>query len=148
MKKTYTIQSVTHTVISPEKGSMVWQLLDAADGRLRKVNGVTTLDKAGLVDSTRSIYLRETPLVEELLLLNEGDTFTIDFTGFNQAQGYINREMYANMQQCERLSCLTRKLGRVLAVAGVLIVLWLGWMLYGSMTEFAHQQPLKHHELP
>jgi hypothetical protein len=148
MQKTYTIQSLVCTEISPGKGSMVWQLRDASDDRVRKVNGLSTLDKQGLIESVRSIYMREAPLVEELLLHNEGDTFTIDFSGFNQAQGYINREMYANMQKCERLSCLSRKLWRVLAVAGILVVLSLGWMLNTSMTKFSQQQPLIHHELP
>lgn len=85
MKKTYTIQSLVCTEISPGKGSMVWQLRDAGDQRVRRVNGISTLDKQGLIESVRSIYAREAPLVEELLLYHEGDTFSIDFTGFNQA---------------------------------------------------------------
>lgn len=146
MKKTYTIQSLVCTEISPGKGSMVWQLRDSADERLRKVNGISTLDKNGLIESVRSIYTRETPLVEELLLRHEGDTFSIDFSSFNQAQGYINREMYANMQKCERLSCMVGKLWRVLAVMALLVVLSLSWMLNSSMTKFSQQQPLIHHE--
>jgi hypothetical protein len=149
MKKTYTIQSVSRNAISQEKGSIVWQLLDAADGRLRKVNGVTTLDKAGAIESVRSIYAREIPLVDELLLHNEGDTFTIDFSEFNQLQGYVEREMYLDMQHCERLSGLSRRTWRIVAVLTMLVVLWLGWMLNTSMTKFAQQQPLIHkHELP
>ncbi|UOG91058.1 MAG: hypothetical protein L3K52_12715 [Candidatus Thiothrix sulfatifontis] len=149
MKKTYTIQSVTHNAISPQRGSMVWQLLDADDGRLRKVNGVTTLDNAGLVDSVRSIYAREIPLVDELLLHDTGDSFTIDFSEFNQQQGYVERDMYLDMQNCEQLSNLSRRTWRVIAVAVLLVVLWLSWMLNTSMTKFAEQQPLIHkHELP
>ena len=149
MKKTYTIQSVTHNAISPQKGSMVWQLLDADDGRLRKVNGVTTLDNAGLVDSVRSIYAREIPLVDELLLHDSGDNFTIDFSEFNQQQGYVERDMYLDMQNCEQLSNLSRRTWRVIAVVVLLVVLWLSWMLNTSMTKFAEQQPLIHkHELP
>ncbi|MDQ5769590.1 hypothetical protein [Thiothrix subterranea] len=149
MKKTYTIQSVTHNAISPQKGSMVWQLLDADDGRLRKVNGVTTLDNAGLVDSVRSIYAREIPLVDELLLHDSGDSFTIDFSEFNQQQGYVERDMYLDMQNCEQLSNLSRRTWRVIAVVVLLVVLWLSWMLNTSMTKFAEQQPLIHkHELP
>lgn len=148
MKKTYTIQSVTHNAISPQKGSMVWQLLDADDGRLRKVNGVTTLDNAGLVDSVRSIYARETPLVDELLLHDAGDSFTIDFSEFNQQQGYVERDMYLDMQNCAHLSTLSRRTWRVIAVLGLLVILWLSWMLNTSMTKFAEQQPLIHkHEL-
>lgn len=149
MKKTYTIQSVTHNAISPQKGSMVWQLLDADDGRLRKVNGVTTLDNAGLVDSVRSIYAREIPLIDELLLHDTGDSFTIDFSEFNQQQGYVERDMYLDMQNCEQLSNLSRRTWRVIAVVVLLVVLWLSWMLNTSMTKFAEQQPLIHkHELP
>lgn len=149
MKKTYTIQSVTHNAISPQKGSMVWQLLDADDGRLRKVNGVTTLDNTGLVDSVRSIYAREIPLVDELLLHDSGDSFTIDFSEFNQQQGYVERDMYLDMQNCEQLSNLSRRTWRVIAVVVLLVVLWLSWMLNTSMTKFAEQQPLIHkHELP
>lgn len=147
MKKTYTVQSVTRTAISPEKGAIAWALQDE-QGRERKVNGVTTLDKDGHITSARSIYSREAPLVEELLLHFEGDTFTIDFTEFNKAQGYINREIYADLQKCQRMSCLAREAGKVLAVAAVLAVLWLGWTFYASVNEFADQQPLKRHELP
>ncbi|WP_028487602.1 hypothetical protein [Thiothrix lacustris] len=146
MKKTYTIQSIVCTEISPGKGSMAWQLRDNADERLRKVSGISTLDKNGLIESVRSIYTREAPLVEELLLCQEGDTFSIDFSDFNQAQGYINREMYANMQKCERLSCMVGKLWRVLAVMALLVILSLVWMLNSSMTKFSQQQPLIHHE--
>ncbi|MBU0654199.1 MAG: hypothetical protein KJ914_03600 [Gammaproteobacteria bacterium] len=149
MKKTYTIQTVNHTPISDEKGSIIWHLIEP-DGRQRKVNGVTSIDKAGLIDSARSVYARETPLVESLLLHNEGETFSIDFTEFNKAQGYINREIYADMQRCQKFSCMVRKLGRVLAVAGILIVLWLGWTFYQSANQFAQKQPLRPstHELP
>lgn len=149
MKKTYTIQSVTHNAISPQKGSMVWQLLDADDGRLRKVNGVTSLDSTGFVDAVRPIYAREIPLIDELLRHNEGDTFSIDFSEFNQQQGYVEREIYLDMQSCEHFSTLSRRTWRVIAVVIVLIVLWLSWMLNTSMTKFAEQQPLIHkHELP
>ena len=147
MKKTYTIQSLVCTEISPGKGSMVWQLRDTADERIRKVNGISVLDKNGLIESVRSIYTREAPLVEELLV-HHGDSFSIDFTDFNQVQGYINREMYVNMQKCERLSGMTNRLWRALAVAGILVVLSLSWMLNTSMTKFSQQQPLIHHELP
>lgn len=147
MKKTYTILSVTHTAISPEKGSIGWSLRDEL-GRERKVNGITTLDKNSHIESARSIYAREAPLVDELLLHFEGDTFTIDFTAFNKAQGYINREIYADLQKYQRFSCLARRAGKALAVVGALAVLWLGWTFYTSVNEFAHQQPLKRHELP
>jgi hypothetical protein len=148
MQKTYTILSLVCTEISPGKGSMIWQLRDTSNDVVRKVNGLSNLDKQGLIESVRSIYSREAPLIEELLLHNEGDTFTIDFTGFNKVQGYIDREMYANLQQCERLSCIVGKLWRTLAVVGILVVLSLGWMLNTSMTKFSQQQPLIHHELP
>lgn len=148
MKKTYTIQSLVCTEISPGKGSMIWQLRDAADERIRKVNGISILDKNGLIESVRSIYTREAPLIEALLARHEGDSFSIDFTDFNQVQGYINREMYVNMQKCEHLSGMTNRLWRALAVAGILVVLSLSWMLNTSMTKFSQQQPLIHHELP
>lgn len=147
MKKTYTILNVTHAAISPEKGSIGWSLRDEL-GRERKVNGITTLDKDNHIEAVRSIYSREAPLVEELLLHFEGDTFTIDFTAYNKAQGYINREIYADLQKCQHFSCMALRAGKALAVAGVLAVLWLGWTFYTSVHEFAHQQPLKHHELP
>jgi hypothetical protein len=146
MKKTYTVLSITHTIISPGKGSIIWQLSDEQE-RPRKVNAVTSLDKQGLVDSARSIYAREAPLVAVLMQRTEGETFSIDFTPFNEANGYINREMYSNLQKCERLGCLARKVWRVLVVVGLLIVLWLGWTLYGSVAEFAHKQPTRPHEL-
>ncbi|QLQ31271.1 MAG: hypothetical protein HZT40_06265 [Candidatus Thiothrix singaporensis] len=47
MTKTYTIQTVAHTAVSPGKGSITWQLQDKADGRVRKVSGVTDLTGTG-----------------------------------------------------------------------------------------------------
>lgn len=148
MTKTYTIQTVAHTAVSPGKGSITWQLQDKADGRVRKVSGVTDLDRNGAIESAHSIYVREAPLVEELLRHYEGDTFTIDFTGFNQAQGYIHREIYANMRKRERLGLLSHKAWRVLAVLSLLTLLWLGWSMYASFNKFSQEQPLIHHELP
>lgn len=146
MKKTYTVLSVTHTKISPEKGSMIWQLRDK-DGYERKVNAVTTLDKAGYVDSARPIYARETPLVDRLMLQVEGDEFTIDFSSFNEAMGYIKREVFEDMQKLEQASRLSSKINRLLLVATVLILCWLGWLTVESFAEFANANT-HHHDVP
>lgn len=147
MKKTFTIHSVTRSTISPEKGSISWQVSDEF-GRERKVSGVTTLDRDGRINSARSIYKREEPLVAELLLRNKGETFTIDFTAFNEANAFMSREAYANLQRYERLSSLGHRAWRVLAVVGVVAVLWLGWTLFVSMDTLSQPQQTRTHELP
>jgi hypothetical protein len=147
MKKTFTIHSVTRSTISPEKGSISWIVSDES-GRERKVSGVTTLDRDGRINSARSVYKREEPLVAELLLRNKGETFTIDFTAFNEANAFMTREAYANMYRHERLASLGQQVWRVLAVLGVVAVLWLGWTLFVSMNELGQPQQTRTHELP
>lgn len=148
MIKTFTIQDIVRTDISPEKGGMTWFLLDE-QGKERRVQAVTDLDGAGEIAAVQPIFGRETPLVEELTQHAIGDTFTIDFTAFNQAQGYINREVYANMRKCEGMACLAQRAFKMLAVVAVVALLWLGWVFYSSVQHFSQQQPLtRHHELP
>lgn len=147
MKKTYTIQSSHSTIISPAKGAINWSLIDER-GHERRVTAMANFDHNGEIIAVQPIYRRETPLVEALAKHVDGDTLTIDFTAFNTANGYINREIYADMRKCERMACIARRALRVLAVFTVIAVLWLAWTFSISVDKFSQQQPLKRHELP
>lgn len=146
MKKTFTIQQITHKVVSPQRGSLTWLLSDEHQ-QARKVNAITVLGRNQAIAEVRAVHVREMPLVDALLNQEEGETFALDFTAFNHDHGYAEREVYANLQTCEQLGKLGSSIWKVLATGGVLVCLWLAWLLYGSMTEFAKQQPTVPHEL-
>ena len=147
MKKIYTIHSVTRTAIAPDKGAISWLISDENE-RERRVSGVTTLNKNAQIIATRAIHAREAPLVAELLLHEEGDTFGIDFTAYNLANAYVEREVYANMQRQARLGAMGDTARWVLAGLAVLAIIWLGWTLYESMTGLTVIKSATSHELP
>lgn len=147
MKKNYTVLSVTHTKISEEKGSMIWTLLDRDVGSERKINAVTTLDAMGYIETVRPIYVRETPLVDRLMNQVEGDNFSIDFGPFNEAMGYVKREVYEDIKKLEQASKLSQRVNRILMVVTILIICWLVWLSIESFTDFANLSA-NHHELP
>ncbi len=140
MKKTFTVLSVTHTPVSPERGSMTWFLSDELH-HSRKVNAVTTLDKQGHISHARPVYARETPLIEALMQHEEGDTFSIDFQSFNEEMGYLKRDVFADMQKLEQASKLSSQVNRFLVVLLVLVMTWLGWLTVQSFYNFAQHQP-------
>ncbi|WP_157832841.1 hypothetical protein [Thiolinea disciformis] len=128
MKKTYTIESMTFKEISPCKGSAVWLLSDEK-GMPRKVSGIVELDAKGLIEKINAIYSREEPLVESLKNRSEGDTFTIDFTGFNEQHSFPERDIYQNMRRHEQTQGLGRNAWRivwVLLIMGLLMLAYTG----------------------
>lgn len=149
MKKIFTIHHISRNNVSPEHGVISWQVTDE-NGRDRKVNGVTTLDKSGAIIAVRAIFKREEPLVEALLLYNEGETFTIDFTRFNQEQQYAARDVYKGMQQHRQYAQIGGNVKRALALIVLGGVMWLAWELFTSSVSGLNLQPLtaKSHELP
>lgn len=125
---------------------MSWVLLDE-DGLERKVNSVTTLDGSGAIVAVRAIFNREIPLVDTLWQRNEGDTFTVDFAGFNSEHGYAQREIYNDMRKHERLAGLGKQTGWIFAALAVAGLLWLGWSFYDSMSTLK-QQSINSHNVP
>ncbi len=126
---------------------MSWLVSDE-DGRERKVSSITSLDKSGAIVAAKAIFSREIPLVEALWLRNEGETFDVDFTTFNETHGYVYREVYNDMCGHERLAGLGKQVGWIFAVLAIAGVVWLGWSLYDSMDALKHQPPIHAHELP
>lgn len=148
MKKIFTIHHISRNNVSPEHGVISWQVSDE-NGRDRKINGVTTLDKSGAIVAVRAIFKREEPLAEALLLYNEGETFTIDFTPFNQAQQYAARDVYNGMQRHGQYAQIGGNVKRALALIVLGGIMWLAWELFTSVNGL-NLQPItpKSHELP
>ena len=136
MAKTFTVQEIQHKEVSPGKGSIVWLLSDE-QGLPRKVNAITDIAANGVVDKMRPVYKRETPLVERLHYLNEGQTFTLDFSGYNQQENYAPREIYTNMRSIEKVGSLATGFTRVVMLGGLLLVCWLA---YGLFTDVMQMQ--------
>jgi hypothetical protein len=147
MKKTFTIHQISRSNVSEERGSMSWLLSDE-DGYERKVNSITTLDRNGAIIAAKAIFGREVPLVEALWLRSEGETFDVDFTGFNETHGYTYREVYSDMRSHERLAGLGKQVGWLFTALLLAGVVWLGWAFYDSMNALKNQQPIRTHELP
>ena len=139
MKKTFTVLSVTHTVVSPERGSMTWYLSDELS-HSRKVTAVTQLNQAEQITAAKPVYNREKPLIDCLLYKQEGETFTIDFTSFNEEMGYLKREVFADMQTLEQAGKLSHRVNRILFWLVMLVICWLGWLTFDSFQDFALQQ--------
>ncbi len=137
MKKTFTILSVRHKVLAKKKGLMIWQLRDE-NNQLRKVEAFTILDKNEFIKGFKAIHAREVLLVEELNHHVEGATFEIDFTHFNEAQGYLKREAFANMQQREKINELSNRVTRILLMTSFIVLVALCWQAYTAITSFTH----------
>ncbi len=131
MKKTFTVHSFYHKEVSPGKGSITWLLSDE-QGMPRKVNGVTDIDEEGVIEAIHSVYKRETPLVERLYAAEKGDRFTIDFTEFNQREGYKSRQVHRDMQTREQVAGLATNTRKYLLVVGAVALLW---FTYTALTD-------------
>ncbi|PIE01560.1 MAG: hypothetical protein CSA79_00470 [Thiothrix nivea] len=133
MKKTFTVHSFYHKEVSPGKGSVTWLLSDE-QGVPRKVSGVTDIDEEGVIAAIHPVYQRETPLVERLYAAEKGDRFTIDFTAFNQREGYKPRQVYHDMQTREQVAGLAANIRKYLLVVGAVALLW---FTYTALTDVA-----------
>jgi hypothetical protein len=134
MKKTFIVRKYQHEAIAANRGVAVWELTDEAE-RPRKVTALTHLDQAGVIENAKPVYHRETPLVEQLLNVCEGESFSIDFTSFNTAQQYAPR---ASLQLVSTHSdALPLFLFRLMALTGLLSILWMFWNFIESVATFA-----------
>jgi hypothetical protein len=137
MKKTFIVRQYQHEAIAADRGVAVWELIDEAE-RPRKVTALTQLDAAGIIENAKPIYHRETPLVEQLLNVCQGESFTIDFTSFNTAQQYAPRLCLQTTGSVGNTGdMLPLFLFRVMAALGLLSVVWMFWSFIESVATFA-----------
>ena len=134
MKKTFIVRKYQHETIAEGRGVAVWELVDEVE-RPRKVTALTQLDATGVIENAKPVYHRETPLVEQLLNVCEGESFSIDFTSFNTAQQYAPR---TTLQPAHATGdVLPLFLFRLMAMLGLLSLVWLGWSFVESVVTFA-----------
>lgn len=123
MKKTFTVHNFYHKEVSPGKGSMTWLVSDEK-GVPRKVNGITNIDRDGVIDAIHPVHKRESPLVERLYASEKGEIFNIDFTEFNQREGYKPRQVQQDMRNKEQVAGLAGNTRKYLLYAGAVALLW------------------------
>lgn len=133
MKKTFTVHSLHHKEISPGRGSVSWLLSDE-EGKPRKINGITRLDKEGVIEAITPVHKRETPLVNRLYIVEKGDVFDIDFTEFNRKQGYKAREVYDDMRTIEKASGLASGVQKYLLLLGAVALLWFTYTVFNDIS--------------
>lgn len=134
MIKTFTIHSSYQQEISPGKGSIIWLLSDEQK-RPRKIAAITDVDKQNNIVAMQAVYKREIPLVERLQERVKGDTFTIDFSAYNEQENYTPREVYDNMRVQEKTAQLGSNFTKVAILLGVLGVIWFAYHALGDMFE-------------
>ena len=93
MLKTFTLHTISHQQQTAENGLITWEMLDE-QSKLRQVKGITSLSQQGFIKNVQSVHRREMPLVEILSQRGEGDTFSIDFSLFNQTFDYQPRAVF------------------------------------------------------
>lgn len=133
MKKTFTVHNLQHNEVSPGRGSITWLLSDE-NGKPRKINGITHLDKEGVIETITPVYKRETPLVNRLYAAEKGDVFDIDFTVFNRKQGYKAREVYDDMLSVEKASGLAAGTQKYLLLLGAVALLWFTYTVLNDIS--------------
>lgn len=132
MIKTFTIHSSYQQEISPGKGSIIWLLSDEKK-QPRKIAAITDVDKQNNIVAMQAVYKREIPLVERLQELAKGDTFTIDFSAYNEQENYTPREMYNNMRVQEKTAQLGSNVTKVAILLGVLAAIWFAYHALGDV---------------
>lgn len=123
MKKIFTLHALQHKAVSPGKGSITWLLSDEK-GVPRKITGITTIDPEGVIATITPVYKREAPLVDRLYSAEKGEIFEIDFTGFNDQQGYAPRDAYDDMRAVEKAGGLAANTRKYLLLLGAVALLW------------------------
>ena len=81
--KTYRIEDIVFTELSPKKGAIEYFLVDSLQKR-RKVTGIAKLGFNGKIKSVKAVYLREKPLLDSLVQADAGEQIMVDFTEFNK----------------------------------------------------------------
>jgi hypothetical protein len=157
--KTYRIEDIIFTELSPKKGSIEYFLIDSVKEK-RKVTGIAKLGFNGKIKSVRPVYLREKPLIDVLVQSDVGERITVDFTEFNKTprdklkarklsvtkgipatkvQGDISatmvyQEAYDDMLYAQKLRSFLPDLSKV----GVwLVFLFIIWMAFMAVNQFA-----------
>ncbi len=153
--KTYRIEDILFTELSPKKGSIEYFLVDSVMQK-RKVTGIAKLGFNGKIKSVTAVYNREKPLVDALVHADVGERITVDFTEFNKSpreqiasvkhvdpsvrsNGDINatmvyREAYQDMQYLEKIRTFLPDMSNL----GLWIVfLFLVWMAFMAVNEFS-----------
>ncbi len=159
--KTYRIEDIVFTELSPKKGAIEYFLIDTLKKR-RKVTGIAKLGFNGRIKSVKAVYLREKPLLDALVQADAGQQITVDFSEFNKtprtqqktggrlsetkrikpsrrrhgdiSASNINQAIYKDMQYNEKLKAFVPDLSK----AGLWFVfLFLVWMAFMSVNELA-----------
>lgn len=137
MIKTFTIHSSYQQEISPGKGSIIWLLSDEKK-RPRKIAAITDVDKQNNIVGMQAVYKREKPLVERLQELVKGDSFTIDFSDYNEQENYTPREMYDTMRLQEKTAQLGSNFTKIAILLGVLAAIWFAYHALSDVSELRH----------
>ncbi len=158
--KTYRIEDIVFTELSPKKGAIEYFLIDSIKNK-RKVTGIAKLGFNGRIKSVRAVYLREKPLIDTLVQSDVGERITVDFTEFNKkprdqqqaksssvikgipaskrVQGdilatMVYQETYNDMLYTQKLRSMMPDLSKL----GVWIVfLFIIWMAFMAVNQFA-----------
>lgn len=101
MIKIMTINNFHRTSLADKREQYTWSITDEK-GQQRQVHAHAQINEQQQIESYRPLNVREIPLVEILLKHRIGDTFTIDFTEFNQRHCYNQRSTFHNKIQQER----------------------------------------------
>lgn len=136
MIKTFTIHSTYHQEISPGKGSIIWLLSDE-NKQPRKIAAITDVDEQNHIVAMQAVYKRERPLVKHLQQLVKGDTFSLDFSEYNEQENYVPRELYNNMRLQENTSQLGANVTKVAVLLGVLAALWFAYHAISNVSELS-----------
>ncbi len=124
MIKTLTVREILHKEIGPGKGSMSW-LLEDESGLSRTVRAIIDVAHNGKIEKIRPMYWSDAPLVECLHLIEEGQSFTLDFSGAKPQQNTVPHEVYRNMTVIQQLAGLGSRFTRLLIVLVLVMGLWL-----------------------
>ncbi|MGB0845950.1 MAG: hypothetical protein ACPGSM_04455 [Thiolinea sp.] len=136
MKKTFTVHAVHHKEVSPGKGSIIWLLSDEK-GLPRKITAITDIDDKGVIDNMQAVYKREIPLVERLHSSEKGESFTIDFSIYNQQQNYAPREAYNNMRTQEKAAGFGAIATKAALAVGALAAVWFTYAAVSDVSQMS-----------
>jgi len=153
--KTYRIEDIIFTELSPKKGSIEYFLVDSVKQK-RKVTGIAKLGFNGKIKSVTAVYNREKPLVDALVHADVGERITVDFSEFNKtpreqvasvkhvipsarANGEINatmvyQEVYHDMQYAEKIRSFLPDLSKLGLWAVFLFLVWMAFMAVNQFT--------------
>lgn len=83
ISKTYRIEDIIFTELSPKKGSIEYFLVDTL-GHKRKVTGIAKLGLNRKIKSVKAVFHREVPLIDALIKADVNQRISVDFSEFNE----------------------------------------------------------------